>query len=208
MKKKLIFSLLMITLTFSGCESSKTSTSDIPKSSSEVTTGLTVDDQEELELEEDDFPNTSDNNTNETSGEPEEETADSSISIEPIYEEGSLEKELQDYAVKIITESYTYTDIESLTVNENLGTEEDGDYIILARLTWNQKNKASTSQDMLSMYSSDFAARIGTDQPSVNEVAIFWTVPYLNNANAKWSYERNDDGMYLSDNMMDSVFDQ
>lgn len=76
----------MITLTFSGCESSKTSTSDIPKSSSEVTTGLTVDDQEELELEEDDFPNTSDNNTNETSGEPEEETADSSISIEPIYE--------------------------------------------------------------------------------------------------------------------------
>lgn len=208
MKKKLVFSLLMITLTFSGCESSKTSTSDIPKSSSEVTTGLTVDDQEELELEEDDFPNTSDNNTNETSGEPEEETADSSISIEPIYEEGSLEKELQDYAVKIITESYTYTDIESLTVNENLGTEEDGDYIILARLTWNQKNKASTSQDMLSMYSSDFAARIGMDQPSVNEVAIFWTVPYLNNANAKWSYERNDDGMYLSDNMMDSVFDQ
>lgn len=198
----------MITLTFSGCESSKTSTSDIPKSSSEVTTGLTVDDQEELELEEDDFPNTSDNNTNETSGEPEEETADSSISIEPIYEEGSLEKELQDYAVKIITENYTYTDIESLTVNENLGTEEDGDYIILARLTWNQKNKASTSQDMLSMYSSDFAARIGMDQPSVNEVAIFWTVPYLNNANAKWSYERNDDGMYLSDNMMDSVFDQ
>ncbi|MCI8925214.1 MAG: hypothetical protein HFI45_14675 [Lachnospiraceae bacterium] len=208
MKKKLVFSLLMITLTFSGCESSKTSTSDIPKSSSEVTTGLTVDDQEELELEEDDFPNTSDNNTNETSGEPEEETADSSISIEPIYEEGSLEKELQDYAVKIITENYTYTDIESLTVNENLGTEEDGDYIILARLTWNQKNKASTSQDMLSMYSSDFAARIGMDQPSVNEVAIFWTVPYLNNANAKWSYERNDDGMYLSDNMMDSVFDQ
>lgn len=198
----------MITLTFSGCESSKTSTSDIPKSSSEVTTGLTVDDQEELELEEDDFPNTSDNNTNETSGEPEEETADSSISIEPIYEEGSLEKELQDYAVKIITENYTYTDVESLTVNENLGTEEDGDYIILARLTWNQKNKASTSQDMLSMYSSDFAARIGMDQPSVNEVAIFWTVPYLNNANAKWSYERNDDGMYLSDNMMDSVFDQ
>lgn len=208
MKKKLVFSLLMITLTFSGCESSKTSTSDIPKSSSEVTTGLTVDDQEELELEEDDFPNTSDNNTNETSGEPEEETADSSISIEPIYEEGSLEKELQDYAVKIITENYTYTDVESLTVNENLGTEEDGDYIILARLTWNQKNKASTSQDMLSMYSSDFAARIGMDQPSVNEVAIFWTVPYLNNANAKWSYERNDDGMYLSDNMMDSVFDQ
>ena len=55
MKRKLVFSLLMITLTFSGCESSKTSTSDIPKSSSEVTTGLTVDDQEELELESQQF---------------------------------------------------------------------------------------------------------------------------------------------------------
>ena len=61
---------------------------------------------------------------------------------------------------------------------------------------------------MLEMYSSDFAARIGSDQPAVNEVAIFWTVPYLDNANAKWAYERNGEGMYLSDNMMDSVFNQ
>lgn len=190
MKKKLIFLLLIITLAFSGCESSKTSTSDIQKSSSREAS------------------NTSDNNTNENSDEPEEETMDSSISIEPVYEEGSFEKELQDYAVKIIMENYMYTDIESLTINENLGTEEDGDYIILAKLTWNQKNKASTSLNMLSMYSSDFAARIGADQPSVNEVTIFWTIPYLENANAKWSYERSDYGMYLSDSMMDSVFDQ
>ncbi len=168
MKKKLIFLLLIITLAFSGCESSKTSTSDIQKSSSR----------------------------------------EASNSIEPVYEEGSFEKELQDYAVKIIMENYMHTDIESLTINENLGTEEDGDYIILAKLTWNQKNKASTSLNMLSMYSSDFAARIGTDQPPVNEVAIFWTIPYLENANAKWSYERSDYGMYLSDSMMDSVFDQ
>ena len=130
------------------------------------------------------------------------------VSVEPSYEDDSNEKKLQDYAVKIITENYTYTNINSISINENLGSEEDGDYIILARLTWNQKNRGATSRDMLSMYSSDFAARIGMDQPSVKEVAIFWTIPYLDNASAKWSYERVDAGMQLSDNMLDPIFDE
>ncbi len=130
------------------------------------------------------------------------------ISMEPTYEDGSAQKKLQDYVVKIITENYTYTSIESISINENLGTEEKGDYTILARLTWNQKNRASTSKEMLSMYSSDFAARIGMEQPSVKEVAIFWTIPYLDNASAKWSFERVDAGMQLSDNMLDSIFDE
>ena len=129
-------------------------------------------------------------------------------SVEPAYEDGSTEKEIQNYAVNIIIENYTDTDIEQMEINENLGTEEDGDYIILARLTWNTKNSGTSSKEMLEMYSSDFAARIGAEQPAVNEVAIFWTVPYLDNANAKWAYERKDEGMYLSDNMMDSVFSQ
>ncbi len=129
-------------------------------------------------------------------------------SVEPAYEDGSTEKEIQNYAVNIIIDNYTDTDIEQMEINENLGTEEDGDYIILARLTWNTKNSGTSSKEMLEMYSSDFAARIGAEQPAVNEVAIFWTVPYLDNANAKWAYERKDEGMYLSDNMMDSVFSQ
>ena len=129
-------------------------------------------------------------------------------SVEPAYEDGSTEKEIQNYAVNIINDNYTDTDIEQMEINENLGTEEDGDYIILARLTWNTKNSGTSSKEMLEMYSSDFAARIGAEQPAVNEVAIFWTVPYLDNANAKWAYERKDEGMYLSDNMMDSVFSQ
>ncbi len=128
--------------------------------------------------------------------------------IEPEYEDGSIEKEIQDYAANVISENYTDTDIQQIEINENLGTEEDGDYIILTRLIWNTKNSGHTSKEMLEMYSSDFAARIGNEQPSVNEVAIFWTVPYLDSANAKWAYERNGDGMYLSDNMMDSVFNQ
>lgn len=128
------------------------------------------------------------------------------INIAPEYEDGSIEKDIQNHAANIIKEDYTNTDISEIAINENLGTEEVGDYIILARLTWNAKNSGSMSRKMLEMYSDDFAARIGNDQPSVNEVAIFWTVPYLGDANAKWAYERNGEGMYLSDNMTDTVF--
>lgn len=128
--------------------------------------------------------------------------------IVPEYEDGTVEKDIQNYSAGIIKETYTGADINEIAINENLGTEEAGDYIILARLTWNVKNSGSTSKEMLEMYSSDFAARIGNDQPSVNEVAIFWTVPYLDDANAKWAYERNGEGMYLSDKMMDSIFNQ
>lgn len=135
-------------------------------------------------------------------------SSSSNTSISPVYETGSIEKELQDYAVDVIAENYSNIDINSISINQDLGTEEDSDYIILVNLTWNQKNSASTSKEVLALYSEDFAARIGSGQSLINEISIFWTVPYLDNATAKWSYEKNGNGMYLSDNMMDSIFDE
>lgn len=55
-----------------------------------------------------------------------------------------------------------------------------------------------TTEKMLDMYSQDMAARIYTDSSSVQEICIFWTIPYLN-ASAKWSFERGTDGMYATD---------
>lgn len=130
------------------------------------------------------------------------------VSVYPEYEDGSPKKELQDYAVNIILNNYNDTDIDSISINDNLGTDDPNDYIMLVHLTWNTKNSASTSKKVLELYSEDFAAQIGRDQSSVKEIAIFWTVPYLNNASAKWSYERMGDGMSLSDNMMDSAFNE
>ena len=51
---------------------------------------------------------------------------------------------------------------------------------------------------MLDMYSQDMAARIYKDSSSVQEICIFWTIPYLN-ASAKWSFERGSNGMYATD---------
>ena len=51
---------------------------------------------------------------------------------------------------------------------------------------------------MLDMYSQDMAARIYKDSSNVQEICIFWNVPYLN-ASAKWSFERGSNGMYKTD---------
>ena len=71
-----------------------------------------------------------------------------------LAETQEIEKNLTDR----ITEQYTMTQIDRITINDDLGTEADGDYIALVYLTWDQKNTGKTSKKMLEMYSSDLAA--------------------------------------------------
>lgn len=105
-----------------------------------------------------------------------------------------------------INANYTNTVLDDLTVNDDAGTDEDGDYVVLVNLTWNQKNMGKTSQEMLDMYSSDMAARIYQDLPEVQELCIFWSVPYLNDGTAKISFERKDNGMAYTDKVFDNNF--
>lgn len=108
---------------------------------------------------------------------------------------------------RIVAEYYTSTDISSITINDDLGTDEDGDYIALVYLTWNVKNKPDTTKDVLAMYSEDFAARIGTDILDVSEFAVFWTVPYYSETDTavKYSYERVEGGMVQTDSMISNI---
>lgn len=85
-----------------------------------------------------------------------------------LTETQKIEKILTDR----ITKQYTMTQIDRITINDDLGTDADGDYIALVYLTWNQKNTGKTSKKMLEMYSSDLAATLGEQNSSVNEIAI------------------------------------
>lgn len=129
------------------------------------------------------------------------------------YDEGennssnSIESKVKKKVQKYIDDNYTYTKIDSVVVNENLGTDNDGDYIALVYLTWSQKNSGKTSKEMLDLYSSDMAARMYDDIPEIQELAIFWTVPNLNDGSAKISFERSDNGMKYTDEIFDSNFD-
>lgn len=100
------------------------------------------------------------------------------------------------------------TTITELRVNEDASVEEER-YIVLVDLEWDVKNGASTTKEMLDMYSDHLAASL-TDNELIYELVLFWTVPYHNENDSilKRAYENKDGGMYLEDEMKDvSVFD-
>ena len=103
----------------------------------------------------------------------------------------------------LIDDIYLNYDIQVIT-----RTEKNDDYVLLVRFTCNVKNSAKTSKEMLDMYSSDMAARMYKDLPEIQELAVFWTVPYLNNGNAKISFERAGNGMKYTDKVFDKNFNQ
>ena len=94
-----------------------------------------------------------------------------------------------------------------MRVNEDFGTSASGDYIASVYVTWNEKNSGKTSKEMLDLYSSDMAARMYDDLPEIQELVVYWTVPYLNNGSAKISFERTSSGMKYTDKIFDSNFD-
>lgn len=97
--------------------------------------------------------------------------------------------------------------IDDVRVNEDFGTSASGDYIASVYVTWNEKNSGKTSKEMLDLYSSDMAARMYDDLPEIQELVVYWTVPYLNNGSAKISFERTSSGMKYTDKIFDSNFD-
>lgn len=111
--------------------------------------------------------------------------------------------DIETTARDICAENYANTDVDSITVNEDYGTDEDGDYILLVYATWNVKNSAEMTEKMLAMYSEDFAARIGQSATAVSEFTVFWTVPYYSETDTaiKYSYQRSGDGMFQTDYM-------
>jgi len=110
----------------------------------------------------------------------------------------------------IVEENYASTEVSDITINENLGTDDSGDYIALVTLTWNVKNKPDLTKKMLAMYSEDYAARIGSDIPKVSELCIFWIVPYYSDSDtvAKYAYERRKKGMYETDSIISELLNE
>lgn len=134
-----------------------------------------------------------------TEPEPEPEpVVEEVIVLSPEYEEGSEKAELQLAIANLVLDNYKSTDIDSISLNVDYGTEVEGDYVAIVNLVWNVKNSADTTKKMLKMYSDDLAARLYKEQPAIQEVAVFWEIPYQKGT-AKFSYERADGGMAIGD---------
>lgn len=121
--------------------------------------------------------------------------------IDPVEQ---AKQDIEEAAREIIADNFTATDVDRVTVNEDYGTDADGDYILLVYLTWNVQNSADMTKKVLAMYSEDFSARIGESLENVREVTLFWTVPYHSETGTavKYSYERDGTGMYQTDSVI------
>lgn len=133
------------------------------------------------------------------------EPSDKAVSTE--VTEGTPQAQIEKAIRDRIKSKFNNTDIREIRINENAATEAEDDYIVLVDLTWTQKNSGKTSKQMLSMYSEDLAATVGNECPNVQEIAIFWEVPYLSD-NAKCAYERKGNGMYEMDMVWGAAFDK
>ncbi len=94
--------------------------------------------------------------------------------------------------------SYYGVELQKVTINPDYSTDNPDDHIVLVNFSWNVKNSKATTKDMLTMYADDLAASIAEEFSDVNEIAIFWEVPYLN-LNAKNSYECSNGHAYIAD---------
>lgn len=97
-------------------------------------------------------------------------------------------------------EEYDGTTINDINVNSNLEEGENHGYYTQVFLKWDVQNSAQTTRDMIKMYSSDLAASLNNYEELI-ELTVFWEIPYhVKGENiAKYTFGRNDDGMYFDD---------
>lgn len=114
----------------------------------------------------------------------------------------AIENKIRD----LINEKFENTDIISISIIDDFGTEENDDYVAIISLRYNQENNGIKSKKVLGLYNTDLAAYIGTEIPNVEKLTITWEVPHLENAAAKRSYERKGEWMQPSEEHWDSQF--
>lgn len=120
-------------------------------------------------------------------------------------EELTREEEIQAFVQSIVDEDLNRTVINSNDVNYNAG-QDDGTYLALPKLTWEVKNSADTTRDMLKQYSDHLAAKLA-EESDISDVTVFWEVPHHKEGDnvAKFEYSRQDDGMAIGDVWYDEL---
>ena len=94
---------------------------------------------------------------------------------------------------------YNSTSFDHASVNDNFGTDADGDYIALVYLTFDIKNGRETGNKVMKMYSDDLVARLAKEGiTDIAEAAVFWEDEY-NNRSTKYAYEYKNGAFYVSD---------
>lgn len=87
------------------------------------------------------------------------------------------------------------TDVNSIALNNNLGSDKEENYSALVYLTWNANISEEGSKKMLKAYSDALADMVADEWSEIQEIAIIWTVSY-NDVTVQCAYERKDGRMH------------
>lgn len=130
-----------------------------------------------------------------TGEELEQETA---VENKEIDRKSEIEKAIKDR----INEGYYHSvSIEEITINDDMGKDEEGYYIALIKLYFEIKNRRKTANEMMRMYSDDLVATLANKGiEDISEVVVFWKDEY-NDRSLKYVYEYKDGGFYIADIM-------
>lgn len=102
---------------------------------------------------------------------------------------------------RIESGDYLNTTISEIKLNDNLGTDIEGDYILLVYGSFDIKNSKETGNKVLRMYADDLMATLaGEGIVEVVEGAVFWKDDY-NNRTVKYAYEYKDGEFFITDVM-------
>ncbi len=102
-----------------------------------------------------------------------------------------------------ISQTLQYTEVDSITVNDDLGTSTPDDYIVLIHLIW---GGGAAGQQYIPAYSDTIAVNMVEAYPSIQELCLFWHAPNDDNVSVKRAYEQKNGAMYLSDEIWAKVF--
>lgn len=124
------------------------------------------------------------------------------IGYTPQYAQDGNKSQIETDIVKFINEDKGLgdaTEIIRISINENLGTEDPDDYVVLVYPRWNRQNTKETTSEMMRKYCDTTANFISENNPNIQELVLFWTIPYQakEGISAKCRYERNEYGLQL-----------
>ncbi|MEC1337283.1 hypothetical protein P9D25_06260 [Bacillus velezensis] len=107
----------------------------------------------------------------------------------------------EDEINSLIDNNLKNVTVEEVEVNQDLGADENGQYIALVHLSFDFKNSLARTKKMMELYSEDLAARIAIEDKSFREITVFWKAPYIdeNETLAKVSYKRSGEKMRISE---------
>lgn len=101
-----------------------------------------------------------------------------------------------EYYIKAHRKDYDGLEFESVSINENYGTEDiDDDYIAIVNAKFNRSNSARIAEDTCRMYAEDMAAYLAEKTDKAKEIAIFIDDEY-NSTKYKFAFYYKDGKFY------------